>query len=247
MPSPVIALDVIRIAMQHIGVLAEGETPTADQASDGLRALNDVLETWSIESLSVWGGLPETFSTVAGQASYSIGPGGDWDTARPVTIGSIYTTVSGNDFAASPWTLDEYAAAGVKAQLQPNPDRYVFINDAPLARVLLFPTPSEAVPITVDTPRILAQVAAIGSALILPPGYARAMQYAVAVELQPRYGSPIDVSAQARSMMAKIKRANRTPRISSFDSALLGGVRGGGGGGGGYVGPAPAEWSEIEW
>lgn len=222
MPSPTSAYDIIRIAMQHIGVLAEGETMSADQSTDGLRALNDVLETWSLQSLAVWGSLVETFATVAGQAAYTIGPTGNWNTERPVSVESLYTTVDGLDFTALPWTLGEYQGVGLKTQRQPIVERFVFVNDAPLAQVILYPTPSRAVPVVIDAPRILTQVAAIATMLTFPPGYARALQYAVAVELRPRYGSPIDVDAQARSTLALIKRANRVPRVSSFDSTLLG-------------------------
>ena len=37
--------------MRLAGVLASGETPTADEAADGLKSLNDILENWSLEPL----------------------------------------------------------------------------------------------------------------------------------------------------------------------------------------------------
>lgn len=221
MPSPIVAIDLIKTSMRLIGAIATGETPSADEAADGLRALNDVLERWSIESLAVYGNLPEVYATVAGQSLYSYGPGGNWDAPRPAFISNLYTTVDGMDYPAQEWALEEYNAVALKSQRQPIVERWVFVNDAPLAQVILWPTPSRSTPITLDTPRILTQVAAISTTMTLPPGYASALQYAVAEELAPQYGSPIDVSARARAAKALIKRANRTSRTMSFDPTLV--------------------------
>lgn len=224
MPSPIAALDLIKTAMRLIGVIATGETPSADESTDGLRALNDVLERWSIESLAIYGSLPDAFVTVAGQSTYTLGIGGNWNIDRPPTINGLYTTVDGFDYPASEWSLDQYNAVAIKTQRQPIVERWVFINDAPLAQVILWPTPSRAVPISVDAPRLLTLVANVNTQLILPPGYASALQYAVAEELVTQYGSPIDVGQRARATKALIKRANRTSKTMSFDATL---VRGG--------------------
>ena len=50
--------------MRLIGTIATGETPTADETADGLLVLNDMLENWSTETLSVWGSSNQTFNTV---------------------------------------------------------------------------------------------------------------------------------------------------------------------------------------
>lgn len=222
MPSPTSAIDIITKAMRIIGVLAERETPSAEQATDGLDALNDILEEWNIEGLAVYGSGFETFATLPGKASYTVGPGGDWDTPRPVGVSSFNVTFQGVDFPASEWSQTDYSAVPLKTLRQPIPERFVFINTAPLATIILYPTPSDAVTVNVDFPRILSAIDSIAEAMILPPGYARALQYAVAQELAPQYGTPIDVSSRARSTKAIIKRANRTPQTMNFDAPLVG-------------------------
>lgn len=220
MPSPTTALAIITTAMRKIGAIATGETPSAEETTDGLQALNDVLESWSTESLAVYGSLPDAFTTVAGQSTYTFGPGGNWNSDRPTVIDNLYTTVNGVDYPATEWTLEQYNAVAIKTQRQPIVERWIFINDAPLAQVILWPTPSQATPIVIDAPRILTAVAGPATTMILPPGYARALQYAVGEELAPEYGSTIDISARARSSKALIKRANRTSRTMSFDPTL---------------------------
>jgi hypothetical protein len=141
---------------------------------------------------------------------------------RPTIINGAYTRVNGVDFPIGMWSLDQYQAQAVKANggiVQ----RMVFINDAPLATVYLYPTPSQSGAITLDAPRILTNIPSIATVMDLPPAYARALQYAVAEELAPDYGAAIDVSARARATKAVIKRANRTAPISGFDSTILGG------------------------
>lgn len=221
MPSPIAAIDLITTAMRKIGVLAVGETPTAAEANDGLQALNDVLETWSLESLAVYNQNVQTFNTVVGTATYTIGSGGTIALDRPVSITAMYHTVNGVDFPIENWSLQQYDGVAIKTQRQQIIERYVYINDYPLAQIILWPTPQAIVPVYIDAPMLLTQVATLQTAINLPPGYARALQYAVAIEIAPDYGNTTDVTAQARSTKALIKRANRTPRISQFDSTLL--------------------------
>lgn len=226
MPSPIAVIDLIKTAMRLKGIIATGETPTADEITDGVRALNDVLEMWSTESYAVWGGSLQTFNTVAGQSTYTLGPGGNWNSDRPISLNHGYTSWQGSDFPMKAWTLAEYMGVAVKTIRSQIPERFVFINDAPLASVILYPVPSQAMPITFDVPRILTQVAGPATVMTLPPGYARALQYAVAEELGPQYGSPIDLGGAARASLAYIKRANRQSPIAAFDSTLLAGRTG---------------------
>lgn len=45
------ALDIVRRSMRLIGVLAEGEVPTAEQASDALAALQGMIGEWETRGL----------------------------------------------------------------------------------------------------------------------------------------------------------------------------------------------------
>lgn len=222
MPSPISAYDLIKKAMLHIGVVSGNEVLRAEDANTGLEALNDVLETWSIEGLTVYGSNYQQFTLVPGQATYSIGPGGDFNAIRPVIIEGAFVRINSVDYPIQPWTLEQYAGISFKEQQTQIIERMVFINEFPLATIILYPTPSQALPIFINFPIILTNVAGLSSLLTLPPGYARALQYAVALELAPQYGSPIDVSAYARSTLAKIKRANRTTPVSTMDTAIVG-------------------------
>lgn len=59
------ALDVIRRSMRLIGALAEGEVPTAEQAADGLTALQAMLGDWEARGLRLGGAVDTTYGTAS--------------------------------------------------------------------------------------------------------------------------------------------------------------------------------------
>lgn len=222
MPSPITALELIKSSLRLIGVIAYAETPTAEEANDALLTLNDLLETWSTERLSVYGAANESFVTVAGLATYTIGPGGNWNTTRPVRISGAYCTFGGVDFGIREWGQEQYNGVRLKTQQQDIVERYLFINDLPLGRVTLWPVPSSIMPIVLSTDRVLTAAAALATSLSFPPGYALALKHALAIMLAPEYGATIgaEIAQVAKESKANIKRANREPRRMTFDSML---------------------------
>lgn len=49
------ALDIVKDAMKDIGVLAAGESPSADDSADILRKLNHMVASWELEGLAIYG------------------------------------------------------------------------------------------------------------------------------------------------------------------------------------------------
>jgi hypothetical protein len=47
------ALDIVTRALRSLRVLASGDTPSADEAADGLTALNDMLFAWRIDGIDL--------------------------------------------------------------------------------------------------------------------------------------------------------------------------------------------------
>lgn len=223
MPSPSTAYDLIKGAMRLIGAIAPGETPTAEEANDGLNALNDLLENWSTENLSVYGSSNQTFNTVGGQAVYTIGPAGNWNTNRPIDIDDAYCTVNGVDFQVGKWGQEEYNSVGLKTYQQVPVERFMYVNENPLGLVTLFPVPSQAIPITLTMNRILTSVPTLATSIVYPPGYMLAIKHALAILLAPDFGRVVttEVLEVAKNSKADIKRANKTRRVATFDSALL--------------------------
>lgn len=224
MPSPTTAGALITSSLRLIGAIATGETPTAPEINDGISALNDLLENWSTQNLAVWDSPVQTFATVASQAVYTIGPGGNWNTARPIRIsGSPTCTFNGVDFPITQIGQDEYDMIGLKTQQQPIVEKLLYVNDNPLGIITLWPVPSGIVNITINPDRILTAVTDQSTAMIFPPGYMLPMRYALGILLAPDYGRSItaEIAGVAQTSFAALKRANKVRRGVTFDGALV--------------------------
>ena len=224
MPSPTTAIDLITRSMKLAKLISAGETPTAEEANDALATLNDILENWDTEPMSVWSTTNFTGATVAGQAIYTIGPGGNFNTTRPSQINSAFVNVSGVDFHVAPIGQLEYNGISLKTYQQPITEKLLYVNDFPLGLITLWPVPSQVNPITLTFDRLLTQIAGLTTAINYPPGAAKALRYALALELATEYGSPLDAAtiALAADAKADYKRANKQPVKAQYDGGLVG-------------------------
>lgn len=229
MPSPSTALQIIEDALGLTNSVGVDQTLTADETSDCLRKLNDVIENWSTQKLAVYGQADQTFNTVANQATYTIGVGGNWSTVRPVRINEpAYATVSGITFPYMSINQHDYDLIAYKAQPGGGTDDgqcYLYVNEYPLGLITLWPVPNVVIPITWSIDRIITQVSTAATVLTFPPGYVDTFVNVLAVRLAPLFGKQAsqDVKDQAKQSFADIKRANQTPVVLSYDVALLGG------------------------
>ena len=80
------AYDQICGALRLIGQLAEGETPTASTAQDSLAALNQLIDSWNTERLSVFSTQDQIVTWLPGVKTMSMGPSGDYIGNRPILI-----------------------------------------------------------------------------------------------------------------------------------------------------------------
>jgi hypothetical protein len=69
-----------------LGVYAPGETPNATEIANGVEVANDLIDDWATQGLTIPSTVREVFTLTAGQQTYSIGSGGDFDTVRPQSI-----------------------------------------------------------------------------------------------------------------------------------------------------------------
>lgn len=216
------AIDLITSSMRLAAILASGETPTADEAIDGLKSLNDILENWSTERLTMWQLDDQQFALVPGQAAYTIGPGGDFNTIRPIRVSPSFTRINGTDFPVQTWGMAEYNQVTVKS-VGGIPERMVYLNDYPLGQIILYPVPAATSTLFLSCDRVLATPVTLSTVLSFPPGYEKALRYTLAVNLCPEYGIEPSATVQriSASSKADIKRANQIPVRSAYDTALM--------------------------
>lgn len=212
------ALDMIKKSLRLISAIGQANpTPTAGQATDSLAALNSMLESWSIQRLFVYKIYDETVSWTSGQSSRTIGSGGNFSTTRPSRVLDGFTRISNIDYPYRSIDKDEYDAIANKTIQSSYPDVIYYDNTASLGVLYAYPVPNATLSIHLNTWKQLQSFAALTDVVALPPGYQRAIEYNLAIELQGEYPDlplPDSVVRIAGQSLADLKRFN-APVITS--------------------------------
>lgn len=224
------ALTLVTRALQLAGVIASGETATAEESADGLLTLNSLIEEWATQGLTMFTRTRVTHSLVASQASYTIGASGaDITRARPprIEMASMIDTTADPDLEIPVDVLseDQWRDIGQKAQTSTRPLAIYYVPTFPLGTIFVWPVGTVAtIQMVLYVPDLVDTLAALSTTLSLPPGYEKALRTNLALELCPEYGRiPSDVIvAMARESKANVKRANYRPVEMRCDLALLG-------------------------
>ena len=221
-------LQLLTAALRLIGVLAAGEAPSSTEISDALLSLNNLLDSWSNEGLIAFPVLREVFalSSVGLAETYSWGTGSTLNSARPMRIKKALIQLTGSsppiELPLTILNVDQYAEVVLKT-LQSNFPLYCYIDDAyPNANVSVWPVPTDSTNSLVFYSVKPLASAILNTALSLPPGYLRSLQFNLAMDLAPEYGRmvPPTVEAIAMDSKAAIKRNHTKPIYLKVDSAL---------------------------
>jgi hypothetical protein len=142
-------LSLITAALRQIGELTPGQIPNDEEAAAGLQLLNTILANWELARRKVFIIDNLQFPLSAGVNKYTMGPGGDFSSYRPVKIQSANVVFSddGNpqngEFHALElvnsvaWAQIRERSLGAQRPLKLYND-----NDYPLLALYLWPTPT---------------------------------------------------------------------------------------------------------
>ena len=206
------ALDIITRAMKSIGVLDAIEVPTADQAADGLVALNDMLESWANQFLLIYTDTAETVSC-NGSGVYTVGASGTWNITRPIKLRSAVFSLNNINYPLEIVTFDEFFAIPDLTVTGSIPS-VIYLNiSTPWAAAYLYPIPpSGDIYLQYDAP--FTSFASLTDTVSLPVGYERALRLNLAVELMPEFGvQNQQVMQMAREAKQELKRTNSKSRV----------------------------------
>ena len=82
--------DIITAALRKLGVIAAGQTPSAENLSDGAMALNMLISQFRTFGMPLWARKTYSFSPVNNQSTYEIGIGKLLNTPYPLHILQAY-------------------------------------------------------------------------------------------------------------------------------------------------------------
>ena len=219
--------DQINGALRLIGMLAEGETPSAATAEDALTALNQMLDSWSTERLSVFSTQNQVFMWPPGEARRTLGPTGDFIGNRPVTLDdSTYfkDPSNGVSYGIKIINQQQYDGIALKTVTSTYP-QVMWINmEMPNIRMVVYPVPTRVLEWQFVSVEELTQPAELATELVIPPGYLRAFRFNLACEIASEFGVEPSPSVSRIAMVSKrnIKRINNPDDLMAMPSAIMG-------------------------
>lgn len=218
--------DQINAALRLLGVLAEGETTSAAASQDALGALNQMIDSWSIERLAVYSTQDQVFTWPAGEITRTLGPTGNFVGNRPVLIddATYYRDASTNvSFGIKLINQQQYDGIAVKTVTSTYP-QVMFVNMTyPDITMTVYPKPTRPLEWHFISVQELTQPATLATQLAFPPGYLRAFKYNLAMEIAPEFGvepSP-QVTRIAMTSKRNLKRVNNPDDIMSLPYSLV--------------------------
>lgn len=226
---PVTAREVVTEAFSLIGVETEGTTLSAYDSAYAFRSLNNMIRRWSTSGLTIPVVVREVFSVTANQSTYTIGPGGDFDTSRPMGLtGASLLLNSSTPAVEVPTGLltdDAYEAIKIKTltNIQWTNVYYNQSYASGFGTIFLWPTPTVATnDLVLYRGEQLAVFPDLTTSSYVPPGYEDALSYQLALRLAVPYARPItdELRAQANTNLGDIKRQNAKMSDLRVDPAL---------------------------
>ena len=220
------ANDQINGALRLLGVLAEGETPSAATSQDALAALNQMIDSWNTERLSVFSTQDQIFSWPPSAISRTLGPTGDFVGNRPILIDdSTYfrDPSSGISYGLKLINQQQYNGIAVKTVTSTYP-QVMWVNmEYPNITMTVYPVPTKILEFHIVSVTPLTNPANLATNLAFPPGYLRAFKYNLACEIAPEFGVEPSPTVMRVAMTSKrnLKRINNPDDVMSIPYSLI--------------------------
>jgi hypothetical protein len=207
--------DLCTTALQRLGILQAGETPSNEDSTLALARLNSLIDSWRTARLFDYSLVRTTWAITASTGSYSVGTGSTVNVQRPahvLRIRLIDTSVTPNleMSLGEPLTEAQYQAIPQKALTSPYPQRVFYNPTLPTGTITFWPVPtSTTLQGVIYTPNASGTVA-LTDTLAVPPGYQLFYEESLAIHMAPdfeREPSTVLVRSQQRAESA-VKRSN---------------------------------------
>ena len=218
--------DQVNRSLRLLGILAEGETPSAAMSQDALIALNQMIDSWSTERLAVFCTQDQVFTWPAGEYIRTLGPSGNFVGLRPVMLDdATYFRDPGTNvsFGIKFINQQQYNGIAVKTVTSTYP-QVCFVNMGfPDITMSIYPRPTRDLEWHFVSVQELTQPATLATELHFPPGYMRAFTYNLAMEFAPEFGVEPSPQVSRISMTSKrnLKRINNPDDVMSMPYAIV--------------------------
>jgi hypothetical protein len=217
--------DQINRAFRLLGILAEGETPSAAMSQDALMAMQQMIESWNTERLSVFVTQDQVFTWPAGQYVRTLGPSGDFIGLRPVLVddATYFKAPNGVSYGIKMINQQQYNGIAVKTVTSTFP-QVLWVNMGyPDVTLTIYPRPTQDLEWHIVSVQELSSPATLSTDLFFPPGYLRAFTYNLAMEIAPEFGVEPSPQVMRIAMTSKrdLKRINNPDDVMALPYAIV--------------------------
>jgi hypothetical protein len=223
--------DQINRALRLLGVLAEGETSSASVMQDSLMAMNQMIDSWNTERLSVFSTIDQIVEWPVGSINATLGPSGslvrlNGTAVRPILVDDAtyfrdpQTNVS---YGIKLINQQQYDGIAVKTVTSTYP-QVMFVNMTyPDIDIYIYPKPTRLLEFHFISVEELSEPATLATILAFPPGYLRAFTYNLAMEIAPEFGVEPSEQVKRIAMTSKrnLKRINNPDDVMSMPYSLV--------------------------
>lgn len=211
--------DLIHSSFRLIGAIAAGEILETNELNDAFISLNQMIQSWNTEGLSLVG--RQFLYVQVGPASngYALPA-----TERPVQIESASLAISGINVPLEIVDSVGWNSVPEQQQLSIYVQKLYCDYGYPIARISLWPTPRMAGQLAIVMYTPLGAFSALTDVIDFAPGYEIALRTNFAVLIEPEYPrSQMDplLPAQAQNYKASLVQLNRLNHMRSQTSSPM--------------------------
>lgn len=210
-------------------VTSGGDIPASNDLTMVLARLNDLIDAWKIEGLTIYT-ITRTTWALTSASSYTVGSTGTIAIDRPINAQSLdFGLLDSNVSPAFErrminYTDDQYHSIGFKSLTAPYPQGFYYNPTMPTGTISPWPIPTAANLSGVIYAPAPAGEVLLSDTLALPQGYRRFYRDNLAVEIAPDFDlqpSPVLMQSAIESK-AMVKRANVRMSELVSETASLG-------------------------
>ena len=222
-PSPTTSvLTMLANALMEIGVLAQGETASANDAAFALSKCNRMLSSWNTRRLYCYYYSQAAYTLPVSSSSYTIGRSGAQLVAdRPVKILAANMLSGGTTrYPLSVLSVEDSRITTVSVTSSTIPEWLYYQATYPNGTIWLSPYPTDLSNLLeLFTMAQLSAFTSTADAISLPPGYEDAITYSLAESMCPAYGRQLsgELAMLASKARNNIQSLNAVPRTMATD------------------------------
>lgn len=213
-PVPTTPRDLINLSLKTANVLGVGQVASAEDMNDAFNLLNMLMAQLQRRRYMIYQ-LVTLAKQATGAISYTVGPGGDFNVARPAKLESAFFRQNVQTPLPVDYPLEilrsteDYNRISIK-NLNAFP-RFAFYDMAyPMGNLYVWPVPNSMYEIHITVMQQLQQFQNLSDQIAMPPEYSAALMWNLTLELYPFYGLPVSdvVRGKAEASLRIIEEAN---------------------------------------